>query len=240
MFTSRDPFGGALASPPTLHPYGYAAGNPINFTDPSGRYLESFLDIAFIGYDLLAIGMDIYHLTQASGCEKEAVYRQLAIDASALALDVGFLLLPGATGGGPALRLAMAGGDVSAAAVHARQAAQAIGRTTQTLVKPGQIGGQVWIWMASGGEGGRRSPEFHGGQVSEETFLRKAENYLGPGYQEIPPGSGRFVSADGMRQVRYGRHETSGQKHHAHFEAYDRPYFQGGKVVENTVVEIVP
>jgi hypothetical protein len=41
-----------LVYPPSLHPYGYAAGNPINFTDPSGRYLESFLDIAFIGWDL--------------------------------------------------------------------------------------------------------------------------------------------------------------------------------------------
>jgi len=63
------------------------------------------------------------------------------------------------------------------------------------------------------------------------------EEYLGPGYTEVTPGSGRYVSADGLRQVRYGSHETGGPRHHAHFEAYDRPAAQGGRVVENSVVD---
>ena len=45
-----------------------------------------------------------------------------------------------------------------------------------------------------------------------------------------------YVSADGMRQVRFGAHETSGDLH-AHFEAYDKP---GGTIVENSPVELVP
>jgi hypothetical protein len=34
---------------------------------------------------------------------------------------------------------------------------------------------------------------------------------------------GRYVSKDGLRQVRYGKHEIRKDKeHHAHFEAYDK------------------
>ena len=80
-----------------------------------------------------------------------------------------------------------------------------------------------------------RAPEFHGGEISESGFLDAAENYLGPGYREVSPG--RYVSADGMRQVRYGPHEVNGPRHHGHFEAYDRP---GGRVIENTSVDIKP
>ncbi len=39
----------------------------------------------------------------------------------------------------------------------------------------------------------------------------------------------------GGHTCQYGEHETNSNTHHAHFEAYDEP---GGKVVENTSVEI--
>lgn len=83
--------------------------------------------------------------------------------------------------------------------------------------------------------GSQRAPEFRGGRVSESGFLDAAEDYLGPGYKSLP--NGRYVSADGLRQVRYGKHETSSKLHHGHFEAYDKP---GGRVIENTMVEIHP
>jgi hypothetical protein len=83
-----------------------------------------------------------------------------------------------------------------------------------------------------------RAPEFPAGELTESGFLAAMEEYLGPGYTEVSPG--RFVSADGLRQVRYGTHETSGPRHHAHFEAYDRPATQGGRVVENSVVDLIP
>jgi len=41
-------------------------------------------------------------------------------------------------------------------------------------------------------------------------------------------------------RVRFGAHETRGPRLHAHFEAYDRPYGQGGRVIENTRVDIIP
>jgi len=78
-----------------------------------------------------------------------------------------------------------------------------------------------------------KAPEFSRGQVTESGFLNSAERYLGAGYQEVSPG--RFVSADGRRQVRFGVHETRGPQMYAHFEALER-----GRVIENARVIIVP
>ncbi|MFV2045152.1 MAG: RHS repeat-associated core domain-containing protein, partial [Anaerolineales bacterium] len=51
-FTTRDPFPGLLALPPTLHPYLYALNNPLQYSDPSGQL--PFL--ALIGIAALAGG----------------------------------------------------------------------------------------------------------------------------------------------------------------------------------------
>ncbi|MGH7517999.1 MAG: RHS repeat-associated core domain-containing protein [Gemmatimonadales bacterium] len=82
---------------------------------------------------------------------------------------------------------------------------------------------------------GRRAPEFPGGVSTEGGFLRSAEEYLADGYRDL--GRGRFVSRDGLRQVRLGPHEVNGPQMHGHFEAYDRA---GGRVIENTRVDIIP
>ncbi len=81
----------------------------------------------------------------------------------------------------------------------------------------------------------KRAPEILRGEISEGGFLNCAEKYLGKGYKEVSPG--RYLSKDGLRQVRYGAHETTGKIHHAHFEAYDKV---GGTVVENSRVIINP
>lgn len=47
-------------------------------------------------------------------------------------------------------------------------------------------------------------------------------------------GKGRYISRDGSRVVRYGRHEVESKSHHIHFESV-----VNGRVVENTSVEIV-
>ena len=88
----------------------------------------------------------------------------------------------------------------------------------------------------SGSSGVRKlkAPEFHGGKLSESEFLQSALKYLGKDYRSLP--NGRYISKDGLRQVRYGRHEVSSKQHHAHFESYDKP---NGRIVENTMVEIV-
>jgi hypothetical protein len=63
--------------------------------------------------------------------------------------------------------------------------------------------------------------------------MEAAEKWLGTGYREV--GKGRYVSADGQRIVRYGKHEVESKTHHIHFE-----FVENGKVVENTSVKIVP
>ena len=80
-----------------------------------------------------------------------------------------------------------------------------------------------------------KAREFFGGTISEAGFLDEALNYLGKGYKELSPG--RYVSADGLRQVRFGAHEVAGPTLHGHFEAFNRA---GGQIIENTRVDILP
>ena len=95
-----------------------------------------------------------------------------------------------------------------------------------------------------GGRGGRldkrgRAREVSGKPMRESKFVAMAEKFLGPNPREVPVGSGRHVSADGLRQVRYGVHETGKGLHHGHFEKYDIPASQGGRVIINVSVPIV-
>jgi RHS repeat-associated protein len=79
-FISRDPVGGQMADPKTLHKYLYASGDPVNAKDPTGRsaLLEGvYLDIrseltvtevakglwyALVRACYLEIGYDLYNL----------------------------------------------------------------------------------------------------------------------------------------------------------------------------------
>ena len=81
-----------------------------------------------------------------------------------------------------------------------------------------------------------RAPHVDSGELTESEFLDRALDYLGPGYRSDP--NGRYISADGTRVIRYGRHETASLgHHHAHFEYFDPDF---GRVVENGVVRILP
>jgi hypothetical protein len=77
-----------LASPQSLNRYSYVLNNPLRYTDPSGHWFETALDIAGILYDVCEIHRD--GLNWKNGL--------------ALAVDVGCLLLPVATGGGMVVR----------------------------------------------------------------------------------------------------------------------------------------
>lgn len=82
---------------------------------------------------------------------------------------------------------------------------------------------------------GGRAPEFPSGKLSENNVPDAMKKWLGDGYK--PLANGRYISQDGLRQVRYGQHETRpGITHHVHFESYNKP---GGIVIENSVVEII-
>ncbi|AEK19818.1 hypothetical protein GYY_04735 [Methanococcus maripaludis X1] len=75
-------------NPQALNRYAYTLNNPVKYTDPSGHYIESALDIAFIAYDVNQI---------MSGDAN-------AWDYLSLTADVACLALPVATGGGLGVR----------------------------------------------------------------------------------------------------------------------------------------
>ena len=80
--------GGAPTTPQALNRYAYAQNAPLRCTDPTGHWIESAVDIAFIAYDIWDIHQN--GLTWDNGL--------------ALAADVDGLLLPGLTGLGMAVR----------------------------------------------------------------------------------------------------------------------------------------
>ena len=76
-----------------------------------------------------------------------------------------------------------------------------------------------------------------GGVATPDQALDGATAYLGANYRDM--GKGRYLSADGLRQVRLGNHEVKDPKNlHIHFEHYDVPARQGGSVVESNFTVI--
>ena len=96
--------------PQSLNRYSYVGNNPVRYTDPSGHWGESFLDIAFIAYDIYDI--------KANGWNW--------VNGLSLAADVGGLVLPVVTGGGLLVRGAFHADDVAKVASHADEAEDAL------------------------------------------------------------------------------------------------------------------
>ena len=93
-FTSKDPVQGSLSLPGTLNPYTYAVNNPLRYTDPSGEYIDTLIDIAFIGFDIYTL---INHWNTGCG--------SISSDLLALGLDVVSALIPFAVGLGMVARI---------------------------------------------------------------------------------------------------------------------------------------
>ena len=183
-FISKDPFPGLLTQPASLTPYVYALNNPVLFTDPSGLYVESPLDIAFIFYDVVSIAWDVYRINR-SPCYSYKLTRQLWIDSAALAIDIFFLALPGATGGGMLFKYALVGANSTLDLIHAVGVAKTGALVTQSIVKGGQVGlqAETTISYFNGSGSGKRK----GQNVTD------AANKLGY-TQRIPPQKAPFNS----------------------------------------------
>jgi RHS repeat-associated protein len=163
-FISRDPYWGYLVSPQTQQPYAYSGNNPVNLTDPTGKYIESPLDVAFLIFDAVALGIDASQW--ASGCANDALQRQTAIDAAALVIDLVFLALPGATGGGPLLRLALAtGGHITV--VGAMEIARVSYRAMQVEAKFMQFASHA---SNSSKHGHHPWPQYLGGPKKQDLY----------------------------------------------------------------------
>jgi RHS repeat-associated protein len=217
-FTSADaPFADQSPDDPqSWNLYTYGRNNPMRFTDPTGRCVVDGEQHGWLWCAGHALG-----LTETKKEAERRVAAEIASKRQWLAANN--------------IRLTdrQTGKAVDAATLTNEQVREIYERSQ--LNDPNRGLPPLAAGPAAGTS--RRAPEFKGGETTESGFLRAAEEYLGPGYREVTPGSGRYVSADGMRQVRLGAHEVRGAQLHAHFEAFDSP---GGRIVENTVVRVVP
>jgi RHS repeat-associated protein len=89
--------GGGPANPQDLNRYSYGLNNPVKHTDPTGHWVESAIDIAFIGYDLYDISQNGLNWTNGL----------------ALTADVVSLALPVVAGGGAAVRAVAHADDIA-------------------------------------------------------------------------------------------------------------------------------
>jgi RHS repeat-associated protein len=104
-FTTVDPVldnTAALIDPQRWNRYTYVRNNPLRYTDPDGRVLDTIIDVLSVAYDAFDIGQTIYRGEDVSGAQ-----------IGAFAADVAGVFIPFATGGGAAVRAASRAADAA-------------------------------------------------------------------------------------------------------------------------------
>jgi RHS repeat-associated protein len=139
-FLSPDPEplsnpGYGLSDPQRLNPYSYVRNSPTVYVDPTGKYLESPLDAAFVIIDIASY---VYHTVKGDT-------RAAQIDTLAFIADMACLATPVATGGGLLVR---GGARSEQILLHAgtKQSGQALIKAEQVGAR-GQTaaaGGPIW------------------------------------------------------------------------------------------------
>lgn len=118
-FTQADPMLPNLYDPQQLNRYSYTRNNPIKYKDPTGNYIESAVDVAFLSMDIYAIQQDPTNLWNWG----------------ALGADMIGTAVPFGTGFGLGIKTIQHGGDVKQALTSYTKIAQQSGKSSSNIVK---------------------------------------------------------------------------------------------------------
>ncbi|WKZ26179.1 MAG: FG-GAP-like repeat-containing protein [Candidatus Paceibacterota bacterium] len=132
-----------LSDPQLLNSYSYVKNNPLKHTDSTGEFIDIFLDVGFIGYDLYKIGQDI---ARTGSVSRENI--------TALGADIAGAALPGVAGLGFAARIGGKADDVN----DARKAIERVIDSSKSLRVGDSIGDLGKIVEPTAGKFGGYTP----------------------------------------------------------------------------------
>jgi len=195
-FLTADTWAGNYRQPLTLNKWLYTNGNPVNFTDPSGHFLDTPLDALFVTYDMTALAIDVALWAVGPESQRSHWAGQAGIDAGALVIDLLFAAILGATGGGMAFRGAMALVGAGRTAVMACGVSLDVIRAAQLGLKGVQAVGRfgpLTHFMSdegpTGGGGGLHGNDIGGnGQVSRPGYSGPSRGWPNQKPHDLKPG----------------------------------------------------
>jgi RHS repeat-associated protein len=199
-FTTVDPvytWRENLVDPQRWNRYSYVRNNPLKYTDPDGRVIDTVVDVVSIGYDLFDIGRSAFRGESISG-----------IQVGALGADVLGAAIPFATGGGAALRAA-AKAERAAAILKVNNAVGKAGeaKVAEEVIAEGQkiLGSQVCCRTSLGRRVSDHIAEDAAGNITAievktggatRNAVQKAKD------AEIAAGRGTFVGKNAPPELR--------------------------------------
>lgn len=183
-----------LVDPQRWNRYAYVRNNPLRYTDPDGRVIDTILDVGFIGYDLFDIGRSVVNGGGISWTQ-----------GAALGADVLSAVVPFASGGGAAVRAVGKASEVAEAGKLGLNvvANRALGKAAEskvaaevveegTMIVGAQVccrtpkGRRVVDLIVQGGAGELTAIEVKSGNATRKAAQRAKD-------VEIAAGRGTFV-----------------------------------------------
>ena len=171
--------------------YNYCVNNPVMFVDPDGKAVETAWDLISLGAGLKSLWSNI----------RQGNVGAAIADGVGVILDAGAVALPFVPGGASAAIAAVRIANTADNIVEATKVVKSIDNINDTQkLSPIDLPS---IFKDLGIKDGEK--------MTSSNVLELAEKFLGKGYTETSPGSGRFVSSDNSRVFRMGENDITGK-----------------------------